>query len=278
MANNSKKTSNATKNAAVEAAQDAEAQVFGDGAAQALPVTEVSSADEQTQVQEVTDQEAMQDTPVIPDAQAEASVFGGGVPDIQRETQQEQTVAVPLSVIENMQRQIAELQASNGDQVIDPLNLGDRKKLINATFYSTDDGTQYLVTGMKERVFPNGTKARVYQDGVDPDTKKPVYKALIEVANVETGEIKVLEVIYENFIKLSTPVQTEAVKTNEKNVDMTPSDETVEVSTYTEVGGYVKRQGSGVRVRASVIGKIQTFNVQFNGRTFELSSDVVNIK
>lgn len=272
-------TDKTPKTKAVQDAESAEAEVFGDGANTPLPVQEVTSHDEFVQTEEMAPEQVAEIPLVIPEIQEER-VFGPSVPDVVRDTQPEQSVTLPMSVIEQMQRQIADLQARNAseDEVLNPLEYKDRPKLINVSYYRMDDGKQLLATGMKERVFPNGQKALVYQDGVDQD-KKPVYKAIITFLDIENGEYKDIEVVYDNFIKLSTPMQVQAKKVNERIIDMTPDhNERVEVASYQESGGYVKRNGSGVYVKAAVQGKVLTFEIEVNGRNVELTSDVINIK
>lgn len=267
-----------------------EAEVFGDAAREPMPVQQDNSHDayvgvsDQVPPETEVPAEGAIPAPEVPVTEGpmptreitEDELFGGAAGPEARGTG-EQMVQVPMSVLEQMQRDIADLRSKDTANIVDPLQTGPRVKHISATFYTDDEGKQWLVTDMMERVFPNGDRAKVYQDGVDQN-KNPIYKAILKVTNVETGEEKNVEVIYENFIKLSTPMKVEAVKTHEETVDMTPMEEAVEIATYQENGNYIRRVGTGVMVRTSVQGKIQRFDIVLNGKTYQLSSDVVNIK
>lgn len=262
-----------------------EAAIFGDAP---LPsVDSMPNAPSATDTPVVSQETVTEQVPVVTEAGdapvvEESQVFGPEAAAVQDQVQPESTVSVPLSVLQQMQESIRELQAQQaGDTVHDPLAESNKKKLINVSFYTLNspDGVSktYLVSGYKERVSPTGEREFVYTDGYDKNNN-PILKALVELTDIETGDAITVEVIWETFIKMVRPVQKEAIRTNERVVDMTPSEEVVEVTSYQESGGYVKRNGSGVLVRASVKGVVHTYVIDINGKQFTINSDVVNIK
>ncbi len=270
-----------------------EAAIFGDAAlvppvqpggqigvapAVVAPIVETPIVSENTVPAQIPVVTEVGTAPVVEETQ----VFGGEAETIQQQVAPEQTVNVPLSVLQQMQDSIRELQAASaGEAVFDPLNQADKKKLINVGFYTlnSEDGTSktYLVSGYKERVSQTGEREFVYTDGFDKNNN-PILKALVELTDTETGDTITVEVVWDVFIKMVRAVQKEALRTNERVVDMTPAEEVVEVTSYQESGGYVKRNGSGVLVRASVKGVVHTYVVEINGKQFTINSDVVNIK
>lgn len=160
----------------------------------------------------------------------------------------------------------------------------DKKGMdIRISFYTDPDtGRDYVLTGMEGYKLPNGTVVSSKTMSVrDEILGKNVMEQFVKVVltDMETNKTIVKEVMQKSFKGTISQSYVTVSSVDEKIVDLTPSNESVNYATYEESPldkRYIVRNVSDKRVKLEVQGKSRHFTVKYNDKEYVLPESVVN--
>ena len=203
------------------------------------------------------------------------SVFG----EDNMPTDNNDTITIPKSEWKQFLIEHNQLMAEkNQSQIIDPHNKTERKRTLRIAFYTNQDNETYIVKGFTEQTKINGSVVTTWNKGVDDETKLPITWCQPILQHVETNEVSSPLIRYSDFIDSLSTIPLDMKKEVAEEVDTTGIEELVEVTSYVDTnGGRVNAQGTGIKVRASVIAIRKKFTVEYKGKMIEVSEQVVNI-
>lgn len=212
----------------------------------------------------------------------EAQIFGSeeevkGVKNKVREETIEIKKSVLDSILDRLQK--VEQKDLNTENVFDPLAKKEREFDVRVPFFNKD-GKDYMILAYVPTKLPNGKFENWTFSHLDPVTKNRIDKATfkaVDLSDNSVSEITETNDMFNNMVR----VEVFRVKKWEKQeVDTTPSNEVVEAVVYQEnkSTGTIRPTSTGVQVRLSSKGEKRRFWIEFDGKEYEVSSDVINMK
>lgn len=217
----------------------------------------------------------------LPDAQ-EVTRPTENNPIFSQESVNTQKVEIPKDVLDDLIKSRNEWKAFQESQKPrDALNVGEREKYIRITFWTDSEGNDYLVTGLVSATKRDGTTVNTWEKGKDELTDKPITWIKPSMVNLTSGKFErvEMEIRYDDFYATVRVSQVKVKKEDVRKVDLTnPNEPLIEAASYKEHGAYSSRFLTGEMVRPTVIGVMNVFAVEYEGRDYELSSQVINLK
>lgn len=194
----------------------------------------------------------------------------------------EEMVEIKKSTLEGILERLSNIEKvslNKENDVFDPLATKKKEMDIKVPFYNKD-GVDYMVLSYIPTILPNGRQDIWTFSHLDPVTKNKIDKATIQVVNIATGEITQIVETQDMFHALVRTEMFRVKRTETKDIDTTPSNETVQAVVYEEnkSTGTIAARPTGANVRLSSKGLDRRFWVDYNGSEYEISSLVVNIK
>lgn len=223
---------------------------------------------------------------VVPDVTPEFTPVEGSdaifkqEPTGQEMPTEEKSITIPESQFQKFINELNELkQKVNQNDVIDPMNETNRKKIVRVAFYTDESGHEYLITGFNTRTMIDGAIVNTWERGRDELTEKPITWCKPKMINIDTGVLFEAELRYDHFAAMIRTVPCEVIDEKTERIDITGIPEIVEVTSYNEQSnGRIKPVTSGTKIRTTVIGLKTIFTVMFRDTKYTVDEKVINIK
>ena len=219
---------------------------------------------------------------VAPDAEI-AKVFGNA-PQVPTTTPND-TMVVDAKAFQNMMSEFNDLKKAVAQATGSPIDLHDlekRQKSIRVGQYTDENGIDYLLVGLEEKTFRDGSRATTWNEGKETDSsgkEVPITWIQPRLINIETGVESSPKVQYVEFSNVLRTIPMKVTHEETIPVNMTTIEEVVDKVVYVDSkNGGLKGQGTGQQVKTSVWGTKSTFHVQYEGREYKIDDTVVNYK
>lgn len=187
---------------------------------------------------------------------------------------------VDKGMLADILKQLNDLKADRGGAV-DLSALKKMKRVIRVAFYQTEEGVDYIVTGLEDRLERDGSKRTTWEKGRDEFTDKIITWIRPIMVEIDTGIKRAFDIRYDEFSSSVRVAPMEVDREVSEQIDMTPKAcewEEVEQATYQEKGGYYRRQGTGIMVKLQAWGIKTIFTVTYEGKQYDIDQTVINYK
>lgn len=230
----------------------------------------------ETPVTTVPPANVFEETPAQKPA-AESAIFGGQVP-----TPPADTIAVDKNAWNQMLKGMQELNDFKRQmmgEAVDPNNPVKKKKIVKIPFYVTEDGTEYIVTGLEDKRMIDGSISKTFPRGRDELTDQIITWCRPILINLATGVLEpVKDIRYDEFSNVVRTIPLEVKHEETVPVNLTTIVEEVEIANYQEKGGYLRRNGSGQMTKTAVWGVKTQFVIEYNNKDYKIDDSVINYK
>lgn len=213
----------------------------------------------------------------IPAPVAESAIFGGQAP-----TPPADTIAVDKNAWNQMLKGMQELNEFKRQvmgEAIDPNNPQKKKKIVKIPFYVTEEGEEFIVTGLEDKRMIDGAISKTFPRGRDELTDQIITWCRPIMINLKTGILEpVKDIRYDEFSNVVRTIPLEVKHEETVPVNLTTIVEEVEIANYQEKGGYLNRRGTGQMTKTAVWGVKTLFVIEYEQKDYKIDDSVINYK
>lgn len=273
----------ARNNNIVKPTAEANSKVFGDPSETTVGQAIAGANMEGQDLSDATPE--LQDEKLSTQKVADQKVFKGQAETFEK-AEEKQSVTLDKATLDNLLNRLNDLegkvQNSNTEESVSLLKNTKKEKQVRVSYYVDPMTAEtFLLSSLLPVKLPTGTLVTSYKK----PAKDPVDGAMrlkdhmkIKLTNLETMEEVIKEVVFEEFIQ-NISSRYYYVKSESKNsIDLTPSDEEVIQTFYTENDRYIKREQNGLPVKVEVQGSTSIFTVEIDGKDYSLPENVINFR